>query len=68
MGSSLAIDGNYAIPYSDGQDATRTGSNDYGRRSADLPLMSMVGGVLVVLGASGAVYWQLTAQRRRSAG
>jgi hypothetical protein len=68
MGSSWAIDGNYAIPYTDGQNATQTGVNDYGRRSAELPVMSMVGGVLVVLGAAGAVYWQLTAHRRRSTG
>ena len=69
----VAIDGNYAIPYAPGQDTTQSGSgtvpggSSYGKKEMELPLSTIVGGVLVVLGAGGAMYWQIKLTRRRQA-
>lgn len=69
-----AIDGNYVIPYAPGQDGTQSGNGtvmtdpNYGRKKMELPMSTIVGGLLVLLGAGGAVYGQMKSYRRRQAG
>ncbi len=69
-----AIDGDYGVPYAADQDSTQSGNgtamtdSNYGRKNLELPMSTIVGGILVLLGAGGALYWQMKPGRGRQVG
>ena len=69
-GPANAIDGDFGSPYAPGQQGnvvTRGPGEEpvYGGKSTGLPLATIIGAVLVVLGAGAASYWQIQLIRRR---